>query len=83
MKLTEKQISDMKHAIGYDSRKIDSSGTYNAYRNFFGVSKESPSWEELVIAGYATKRKVLNDVVYHITDKAISYLERILSIKIT
>ena len=83
MEITEKQLNDMKHAIGYDSGKIDSNGTYGAYRNFFGVRKESSSWEDLVLAGYATKRTVLDDVVYHLTGKAISYLEGILSIKIT
>ena len=83
MEITEKQLSDMKHAIGYDSRMIDNDGIYNAYRNFFGVRKEVSSWEELVLAGYATKRTVFADVVYHLTDKAISYLEGILSIKIT
>ena len=82
MEITEKQLNNMKHAIGYDVRKVDNNGEYNAYRNFFEVSKDSPSWDELVFDGYATKRTVFGEVVYHLTDKGINYLEGILSIKI-
>lgn len=55
MELTEKHIQKMKHALG------------NGSRNFYGVRKPDPAWEELVDAKYATRNEVFGETVYHVT----------------
>ena len=80
MNLTERQISDMKHAIGYEPRLVDN-GVYRAYRNFFAAGKIG-SWEILIINGLAGKRKNHIEMYYYVTGRGIEALENILSIKI-
>lgn len=79
--ITAGQISDLKHAIGYKSAKIVA-GRYYAWRNFFGVSKECPEWEDLISRGLATKNTVFKEVVYHVSDDGLKYLSEILDIEI-
>ena len=67
MELTEKSILKMKHALGR-----------NGSRNFYGVRKPDPMWEELVVAGYATKNEVFGETVYHVTEQGKAALNRIL-----
>lgn len=79
--LTQKQISDMKHAIGYAPDMVKK-GKYKAYRNYFAVGEENESWEELVKNEVATKRTRFGDTVYHLSVKGISILSDILGITI-
>lgn len=66
MELTEKHIQKMKHALG------------NGSRNFYGVRKPDPAWEELVDAKYATRNEVLGETVYHVTKLGKEVLRRII-----
>ena len=79
--ITTSQISDMKHAIGYRSDRVIE-GTYYAFRNFFGVSKEAPEWEDLVLRGLATKRMQFEEVVYHVSDEGLKLLSEVLNVEI-
>lgn len=66
MELKEKHIQKMKHALG------------NGVRNFYGVRKPDPEWEELVEAGYASKGKVFDETVYRVTNQGKAALKRVL-----
>lgn len=70
-----RQIENMKHAIGLSSEKLKKS-RYNAYRNYFVVSKEDADWEYLVSIGYATKREFENEnqIGYYLTTQGAKYL---------
>jgi hypothetical protein len=80
--MTNEQINDMKHAIGYDSNQVKR-GKYDAYRNFFntGIDKDE-SWELLVENGYAIQSTCFGQNIYRVTRKGIDFLESILSVKI-
>lgn len=79
--ITAGQISDLKHAIGYKSERIKD-GKYYAWRNFFGVSKEVPEWDDLVLRGLATKRKQFNETVYHVSDEGFKLLSEVLDVEV-
>lgn len=66
MELTEKHIQKMKHALG------------NGSRNFYGVRKPDPAWEELVEAKYATRDEVFGETVYHVTKQGKAALKRVI-----
>ncbi len=66
MELTEKHIQKMKHALG------------NGSRNFYGVRRPDPAWEELVEAGYAAKGEVLGETVYNVTNQGKAALKRVI-----
>lgn len=79
--ITAAQISDLKHAIGYKRERIKD-GKYYAWRNFFGVSKEDPQWEDLVLRGLATKRKQFDETVYHVSGEGFKLLSEILDMEV-
>ena len=84
MEITKQQLSDMKHAIGYKERSVINS-KYRCFRNFFGVSGGSASWEELVALEYAEKapsRFVEGEVVYRLTTVGMNYLQDTIGVTI-
>jgi len=70
--LTAQQISEMVHAIG---------GKYVAkpYRNYFCTSGDDEKWNDLVVKGFATKRKdgLSSSYVFHVSDKGMDFLKTI------
>jgi hypothetical protein len=73
IKLTVKQIKEMKHALGGDISET-------SYRNYYNSSIESESWNELVQLGMAVKRdkgKELGGIYYFVTKKGIQILKSI------
>ena len=79
--ITIAQLDDMKHAVGFRIDRIQD-GKYNAFRNFFAMNEEQASWEDLVIRGLATKRKLFNETVYPVSDEGLLLLSNVLSIEI-
>lgn len=79
--ITARQISDLKHAIGYKPDKIKD-GKYYAWRNFFGLSKECEQWEDLINRGLATKNIVLGEIVYHVSDEGFKLLSEVLDVEV-
>ena len=80
-KITYKQIDDMKHALGFDKRKVR--GTkhrrYEPYRNYFYTGEcDVPDWEQLVSIGFATKSR---ENWYHVSDDGRIFLERVTGVK--
>lgn len=80
------QINNMKHAIGFDGKKVKRR-KYVAYRNYYTTPNDNSSWDELVKWGFAEKRKFPNGIgdnpqVYHVTRQGMDLLERILECKI-
>lgn len=80
--VTYKQIDDMKHAIGFENRKV--TGTkhrkYEPYRNYFNTGvRDVPGWEHLVSIGFATKSR---DNWYHVSDDGREFLSRVTGVKI-
>ena len=55
LKLTSQHIGKMRHAIGLVGENIKRD-KYTPYRNHFVITGQDSDWEELVVAGYATKR---------------------------
>lgn len=81
-KVTYKQISDMKHAIGFSDRKVR--GTkyrkYEPYRNYFDAgSRDIEDWEQLVSIGLAIKSR---DNWYHVSDDGRVFLKFITGVEI-
>lgn len=81
-KVTYKQISDMKHAIGFDNRKVH--GTkyrkYEPYRNYYNTGlRDVESWEQLVTIGLATKSR---NNVYHVSDDGRMFLKFVTGVEI-
>lgn len=70
IRLTLKQLSNIKHALGSET----------CYRNHFNTGNQDESWEELVRIGYATKRNIkqLGGVTYFVTQQAIDDLKYII-----
>lgn len=86
-KVTLKQINNMKHAIGFDRKKVKR-GKYQAYRNYYTTSDNNPSWDELVGLGLAERRPFENGIgdnpqCYFVAKKGIELLEKLLECKIT
>lgn len=79
---TANQIRMMKHAIGFEQRRVRR-GKYVAWRNyFFGCGKDF-EWEKLVGWGLAVKREEPDDkVYYHVSEKGFEFLGDILGVKI-
>lgn len=76
-KVTYKQIDDMKHALGFDKRKVR--GTKEPYRNYFNTGeRDVEDWEQLVAIGFATKSRVN---CYHVSDDGRIFLERVTGVK--
>ncbi|MGF7012012.1 hypothetical protein M2146_002566 [Lachnospiraceae bacterium PF1-22] len=80
--VTYKQISDMKHAIGFDSKKVR--GTkhrkYEPYRNYYNTGeRDVEDWEMLVKLGFANKSR---ENFYHVSNDGRIFLERVLGVKI-
>lgn len=65
------QIQNMRHAIGNQIKN-------NPYRNYFNVSSEEPSWEDLVQRGFAQKWGNELSIFYGLTDEGIDILKRIM-----
>lgn len=79
-KVTVKQIDDMKHALGFDNRKVR--GTkhrkYEPYRNYFCAGgKDIDDWKELVELGFAEESK---ENCFHVTSDGRIFLERVTGI---
>ncbi len=84
MEITKQQLSDMKHAIGYKENSVINN-EYRCFRNFFGASGGSASWEELVAQGHAEKtpsRFAEGEVVYRLTTAGMNYLQDTLGVTI-
>lgn len=79
MELTEKAITKMRHALGCDFMKPANS-VQKYHRNFYAQRGTSDVWEELVTAGYATKREQFGETVYHITNAGIKKLGAVLGV---
>lgn len=80
--LTIEQIENLKHTIGFKIDKVEN-GVYYAYRNFFGVGKNIPSWDDLVVKEIAGRTTKFDEVVYYVTDKGFELLSEILGVEIT
>lgn len=80
-KVTYKQIDDMKHALGFDERKVR--GTkhrrYEPYRNYFNAGeRDVKDWEQLVTIGFATKSR---ENWYHVSDDGRIFLKRVTGVE--
>ncbi len=80
--VTFKQIDYMKHAIGFDDRKVK--GTkyrrYEPYRNFFDAGKpDIADMEKLVEIGLMTKSR---DHWYHVNDDGKKFLQLVTGVEI-
>lgn len=80
-KVTYKQIDDMKHALGFDNRKVR--GTkyrrYEPYRNYFNAGgRDVEDWEQLASIGFATKSR---ENWYHVSYDGRIFLERVTGVK--
>ncbi len=80
--VTFKQIDDMKHAIGFDNRKVK--GTkyrrYEPYRNFFDAGDaDMPDMEKLVELGLMTKSR---ECWYHVNDDGKKFLQLVTCVEI-
>jgi len=80
--VTYEQISNMKHAIGFDNRKV--SGTkrrkYEPYRNYYDAGvNDIPSWEQLVSIGFAEK---WNGNWYRVSDDGREFLRIVMGVEI-
>jgi len=85
--LTVEQIDNMKHAIGFDQKKVKR-GKHGAYRNYYTTCKPHDGWETLVETGYAIKFPFSrgvgeNPMMYSVSKNGMEALEKILGIKIT
>lgn len=80
-KVTYKQIDDMKHALGFNKRKVR--GTkyrrYEPYRNYFNTGeRDVKDWEQLVAIGFATKSR---ENFYHVSEDGRIFLEWVTGVK--
>lgn len=80
-KVTFAQIDNMKHALGFDNRKV--TGTkhrkYIPYRNrFYAGGKDIEDWKTLVELGLAKEFSTDN---FCVTDDGRFFLERVTGIK--
>ena len=81
-KVTYKQIDDMKHAIGFSSRRVH--GTkhrrYEPYRNYFNTGEcDREDWEQLVSIGFAEKG---NDNWYSVSEDGREFLSMVTGVSI-
>lgn len=89
--VTYKQISDMKHAIGFDKGNIKGikHRKYESYRNYFDSGKFQPEHlEKLVDIGFLyheqDKLPFHDDIhnVYHVTDDGKEFLRLVTGVEI-
>lgn len=85
-KITMKQIGNMKHAIGFDRKKVKR-GKYSAYRNYYTTVDRNQSWDELVELSFATRKEFKNGIgydpqYYSLTRMGMDLLERVPGCKI-
>jgi hypothetical protein len=81
--ITTEQRDHMMHAVGRlkisDKPRARARKLSDCYRNYF-CSDEDPSWEDLIVKGYATRGKgnsaTGGGVVYYVTDAGFSLLVR-------
>lgn len=81
-KVTYKQIDDMKHALGFNNRKVH--GTkhrrYEPYRNYFNTGEcDVKDWEQLVAIGFADKGK---DNWYSVSGDGREFLSMVTGVNI-
>lgn len=81
-KVTYKQIDDMKHAIGFENRKV--TGTkhrkYEPYRNYFYTgSADASDWKQLVSIGFAKEGQ---ENYFRVTDDGREFLRRVTGVEI-
>lgn len=84
--ITVSQIDIMKHAIGFEDRRVQRK-IYKAYRNYFTVSEPDADWEKLIELGLAKGKKFEHGVgenatVYFVTGEGKTFLSELLGIKI-
>ena len=79
--LSISQIDKMKHAIGYERRKVKR-GVYEAYRNYYSVTGENSDWEQLYDLGMAFICPQEKMTFYGLTEAGFDTLEKILDVKI-
>lgn len=81
--ITYKQISDMKHAIGFENRRVTGikRRKYEPYRNYFCAGEcDIPDWDNLVSIGLADKCK--DERYYYVNDDGRIFLEFVTGVKI-
>lgn len=87
-KVTYGQMSKMKHAIGFDKRKIR--GTkhrkYEPYRNYYCAGKaDQEDWEQLVELGFAEKGREIKEhdsKYYFVTADGRLFIEYVTGVQI-
>ena len=80
-KVTYKQIDDMKHALGFDNRKVMGTKhrTYEPYRNRFQAGgKDVEDWKVLVSLGFAVESQ---ENWFSVTADGRLFLEYVTGIK--
>lgn len=81
--VTYKHISDMKHALGFENRKVTGSKhrKYEPYRNYFCAGEcDIPDWNYLVSIGFAGKCK--DERYYYVSSDGRTFLEFVTGVKI-
>jgi hypothetical protein len=81
MDITPEQRDHMMHAVGRlkvsDKPRARARKLTDCYRNYF-CSDEDPSWEDLIVKGYATRRNgnaaTGGSIVYYVTDAGFALL---------
>ena len=86
-KITLNQINNMKHAIGFDKRKIK--GTkyrkFESCRNFFTTQegcKDFEELEELSNQGLMLSRQMGDKWCFHVSKEGMRFLENITAVAI-
>lgn len=87
-KVTYRQISKMKHAIGFENRKVR--GTkhrkFEPYRNYYCAGKaDQEDWESLVKLGFAKKGREIEEhdsKYYFVTTDGRIFLEYVTGVEI-
>jgi|GEM_PF-610717 len=87
--VTVKQLSDMKHAIGFAGSRV--TGTkhhkYKAYRNYFTTSGKHEGWDELCRFGFAEGDPFHGggegSMIYRLTTEGMKFLSRLFEVEIS
>lgn len=80
-KVTFKQIDDMKHALGFDNKKVTGikHRKYTPYRNrFYAGGKDIADWKILVSLGFAEE---YSGSLFRVTEDGRFFLERVTGIR--
>lgn len=81
--ITYRQISDLKHAIGFDNHNVKGTKhrTYKPYRNyFFAGESDKANWNQLVELGLAEE---FQPNYYCVTEDGKEFLRLVTGVKIT